>query len=77
MFAKSAKLIYSKIAALYCRLSVEDTKDEKKNGKEDPAEIPFEQIRDKLAQKVLTDKQQAAYSSKLNQLKILFPVDMF
>ena len=45
--------------------------------KNDPAEIPFEQIRDKLAQKVLTDKQQAAYSSKLNQLKILFPVDMF
>ena len=24
-----------KITALYCRLSVEDTKDEKKNGKED------------------------------------------
>ncbi len=26
-----------KITALYCRLSVEDTKDEKKNGKEDPS----------------------------------------
>lgn len=28
-----------KITALYCRLSVEDTKDEKKNGKEDPSEL--------------------------------------
>ena len=26
-----------KITALYCRLSAEDTKDEKKNGKEDPS----------------------------------------
>lgn len=26
-----------KITALYCRLSVEDTKDEKKNSKEDPS----------------------------------------
>lgn len=26
-----------KITALYCRLSVKDTKDEKKNGKEDPS----------------------------------------
>lgn len=45
--------------------------------KNQAGEIPFEQIKDKLAQKVLTDKQQAAYSSKLNQLKILFPIDMF
>lgn len=45
--------------------------------KNEPSELPFEQIKDNLAQKVLTDKQQAAYSSKLNQLKILFPIDMF
>lgn len=45
--------------------------------KNEPATIPFEQIKDKLSQKVLNDKQQAAYASKLNQLKILFPVDMF
>lgn len=45
--------------------------------KNESAEIPFEQIRAELSKKVLADKQQAAYSSKLNQLKILFPVDMF
>ena len=45
--------------------------------KKEASEMPFEQIKDQLAQKVLTDKQQAAYASKLNQLKILYPVDMF
>ena len=40
-------------------------------GKKDSSEIPFDRIKDQLTQKVLTDKQQAAYSSKLNQLKIL------
>lgn len=40
-------------------------------------ELPFEKIRDQLKKLVLTDKQQAAYASKLNQLKILFPVDMY
>lgn len=45
--------------------------------KNEAAEVPFEQIKDKLAQNVLTNKQQEAYASKLNQLKILFPVDMF
>lgn len=44
--------------------------------KNESTEIPFEQIKDNLAQKVLTDKQQAAYSSKLNQLKILYPIEM-
>ncbi len=44
--------------------------------KNESSEIPFEQIKDNLGQKVLTYKQQAAYSSKLNQLKILYPIDM-
>ncbi len=45
--------------------------------KNESSALPFEQIKDNLAQKVLTDKQQVAYASKLNQLKILFPVDMY
>jgi len=45
--------------------------------KNEASEIPFEQIRDNLYQKVLMDKQQAAYASKLNQLKLLFPVETF
>ena len=49
----------------------------KVTNKTEAKEIPYEEIKDRLEQKLLTDKQQAAYSSKLNQLKILFPVDMF
>lgn len=45
--------------------------------KNEAKEIPFEEIKPQLAQKVLSDKQQVAYASKLNQLKILFPVDMY
>ena len=43
--------------------------------KVDAGTVPFEQVRENLSQKVLMDKQQAAYSSKLNQLQILFPVE--
>lgn len=49
----------------------------KVTNKTEAKEIPYEEIKPRLEQKVLADKQQAAYSSKLNQLKILFPVDMF
>ncbi len=49
----------------------------KLNKKNEAKEIPFEDIKPQLMQKVLSDKQQAAYASKLNQLKILFPVDTF
>ncbi|MBR5308139.1 MAG: peptidylprolyl isomerase [Clostridia bacterium] len=49
----------------------------KLNKKNEAKEIPFEEIKPQLSQKVLSDKQQAAYASKLNQLKILFPVDTF
>ncbi len=49
----------------------------KLNKKNEAKEIPYEDIKPQLMQKVLSDKQQAAYASKLNQLKILFPVDIF
>ena len=41
------------------------------------AEYPYEEIKDQLKDQLLADKQQKAYVSKINQLKILFPVDRF
>jgi len=37
--------------------------------------MPFDAIKAQLKEKLMQDKQQAAYQSKLNQLKILYPVD--
>lgn len=38
---------------------------------------PLSAVQAELKAKLLRDKQQAAYQSKVNQLKILFPVDRF
>lgn len=38
---------------------------------------PFDQIKDQLSEQLLSEKQQKAYTSKINQLKIQFPVDRF
>ncbi len=46
-------------------------------GKNEAAAIPYEQIKAQLAQQVLADKQQKAYTSKINQLKIMIPVDLY
>lgn len=43
-----------------------------KNG---PSEMKFEDIKDQVKNMVLTEKRQAALNSKINQLKILYPVD--
>ena len=45
--------------------------------KNESTELSFEEIKPQLKNQVLVSKQQAAYSSKLNQLKILFPVDIY
>jgi len=45
--------------------------------KSDDAEYPYDEIKDQLKDQLLADKQQKAYVSKINQLKILFPVDRF
>lgn len=45
------------------------------NAKGDAAEMPYAQIKDQLKDKLLGEKQQKAYQSKINQLKILYPVD--
>lgn len=47
------------------------------NSKNEAAEIPYADIREQLYQQVMQEKQQAAYQSKINQLKILYPVDKF
>ncbi|MCQ2431540.1 MAG: peptidylprolyl isomerase [Clostridia bacterium] len=45
------------------------------NGKNEGKAYEFAEIKDQLREKLLSDKQQAAYQSKINQLKILYPVD--
>ncbi len=45
------------------------------NAKNAAAVYAYEDIRDQIHEKLLRDKQQAAYQSKINQLKILYPVD--
>ena len=39
--------------------------------------MPFEEVKEQLKEQLLAEKQQKAYVSKINQLKILFPVDKF
>ena len=45
------------------------------NSKGEETEMAFDAIKVQLKEKLMQDKQQAAYQSKLNQLKILYPVD--
>ena len=45
------------------------------NGKGEEKTYTFAEIKEQLRDKLLGDKQQAAYQSKINQLKILYPVD--
>ena len=47
------------------------------NAKNAASPIAFDEIREELAAKLTQDKQQAAYQSKINQLRILYPVDKF
>ncbi len=47
------------------------------NGKKDAETIPYSDIRPQLYEQVTRERQQAAYQSKINQLKILYPVDKF
>lgn len=45
---------------------------DKKSGGET---MPFETVKASLTEKLLADKQQKAYESRVNQLKIVYPVD--
>lgn len=48
----------------------------KLNDKKEATPIAYDDIADQIKQKLISDKQQAAYQSKINQLKILYPVDI-
>jgi hypothetical protein len=48
----------------------------KLDGKTAAREIPYAEIKERLAEVVLQEKQKKAYDSKINQLKILYPVDV-
>lgn len=47
------------------------------NAKNEAKEIAFDEIAEQIKSRLLNEKQRAAYTSKINQLKILFPVDKF
>jgi len=48
----------------------------KLNAKNEAKEVPFEEVADNLRQMLLNEKRRKAYESKINQLKIMYPVDM-
>ncbi len=47
----------------------------KLNKKEDGGKMDLEEVKEQIRQALMQQKQQAAYQSRVNQLKILFPVD--
>jgi peptidyl-prolyl cis-trans isomerase C len=48
----------------------------KLNSKKDAEVMPYAEIAGEIKNALLAEKQRAAYESKINQLKILYPVDM-
>lgn len=46
------------------------------NSKKESESLALEAIKERLSRQLLAQKQQKAYESRINQLKILFPVDM-
>ena len=48
----------------------------KLDAKSEGTEIPFAEISERIKQGLVAEKQKKAYDSKINQLKILYPVDM-
>lgn len=48
----------------------------KLNGKTESKALEFEQIRDDLEQMMFQEKRREAYEHKINQLKIMYPVDI-
>ena len=49
----------------------------KLTAKNEESEMPFDDVKDQIANVILQDKRQKAYDSKVSQLKIVFPVDKF
>ena len=48
----------------------------KLNSKTEAAAIPYEEISGEIMNALLLEKRRAAYESKINQLKIMYPVDI-
>ena len=48
----------------------------KLNSKKEAQTMAFADIKDEIKNALMAEKQRAAYESKINQLKILYPVDM-
>ena len=48
----------------------------KLNSKNAAEPMPYDEIAEQIKQALLTEKRRSAYESKINQLKILYPVDM-
>ena len=46
------------------------------NAKGEPKAIPYSEARDSIYERLTAERQQAAYRSRVTQLKIMFPVDM-
>ena len=47
----------------------------KLTGKTGPEKLKFSDVKDQVKNMALTEKRQKALNSKINQLKILYPVD--
>jgi peptidyl-prolyl cis-trans isomerase C len=47
------------------------------NAKNAAKTIPFEEVKEEIRRRLVAEKQEAAYRSKINQLSILFPVDRY
>ena len=48
----------------------------KLNSKKEASVAPFEQVKAQLSEMLLNEKRHKAYESKINQLKIMYPVDI-
>lgn len=48
----------------------------KLNGKSESSKIEYDEIKDRIKAMLLQDKKAKAYESKINQLKIMYPVDI-
>lgn len=49
----------------------------KLNSKNEPKTLSFDEVKDGLKQQMIGEKRQNAFQSKINQLKIMYPVDKF
>ena len=46
------------------------------NSKKPSSEVPYSEVREQIYNMLLNEQRRKAYESKINQLKIMYPVDM-